>query len=275
MQEAIGFDKQAKLSGACGKYSMQHALLVLGIPITQKDASKATGVPPIAAMRFGTDRSELKRGLRYFGCDAVEYVFLDDSDKLRKKLDWLLESGCPVILSVEGDDHWIVIAGKESENKYYWIDSADDDVIGYWSWKDIVDWIDNDEYYLMGVEPKNQSQLRHSLVRDWSKVYALLDDEDLCDYWGYYLEDLVEIFDSPIGAADALTAKEFFDQFSKMIHDASCYYYLYSDADKMKWELGNYRKVATLHNLTVSRDKIPQAIASLSAALTCIACVED
>lgn len=43
MQVPIGFDWQS--TNACGKYSLQHALLLLGVPITQRDADGLTRVP--------------------------------------------------------------------------------------------------------------------------------------------------------------------------------------------------------------------------------------
>jgi len=272
MQQPIGFTWQEYLDGACGKYALQHALLLLGIPVTRKDTNKATGVPPVITRLFGTNPEQLKRGLKYFGCKGID-GYLDSPDRLREKLDGFLARGCPAILAVEDDEHWIVIAGKRSANEYYWIDSADEDLIGCWNWKDIVEWIGSETYYLIGVVPRNKGLREHSLVARFSQIVRLLDDEDLREYWGYYLEDLHEMFDCPV--LYGVPAREFFRQYGAMVYQASCYYYLHSDEKKMLWELENYRKVAIAHCLTVSTEEIPKAIAHLSAALTCIACVEQ
>jgi hypothetical protein len=212
--------------------------------------------------------------LNYFGCRAVKHCYRDP-EKLREELNKLIAIGCPSILSVENDEHWAVIAGKHSKNNYYWIDSADDDLIGCWEWSDIIDWIDNKEYSLIGVKPRSNMQLRHSIVPNFSRIYTMLDDDELCEKWGYYLEDLLEIFDSPLGNGKSITAREFFQRFGHLAFDASCYYYFYSDREHMKAELDRYKNVAISHDLTISLKAIPAAIANLSAALTCIACIDE
>ncbi len=266
MSESNGFTRQTCFSGACGKYAMQHALLLLGIPIKQKDVNNATGRSRIYTMLFGTDEKRLKMGLKYFGCDTSEHNYRSPS-KLRDKLDELLLHRYPVILSVKHDYHWIVIAGNHSRKKYLLIDSNNNTLFGCWNWNDIVVYINNQEYYLIGVKPKNEKQLCHSLVPNFSKIYSLLADNDLRQYWGYYLEDLNKMFDAHEGGNNILTATKFFDQFGKIIYDASSHYYHYADSNKIKEELDNYRKVAIAHNLLISKDKIPSTIANLSAAL--------
>ena len=134
-------------------------------------------------------------------------------------------------------------------------------------------YINNQEYYLIGVKPKNEKQLSHSLVPNFSKIYSLLADNDLRQYWGYYLENLNKMFDAHEGGDNILTAKEFFNQFDKNIYNSACDN-LYTDFNKVERELDNYRKVAIAHNLLISKDNIPSAIANLSAAMTCIACTE-
>lgn len=271
MQEPIGFEWQPVGSRACGKYSLRHALLTLGIPTTRNDATRTTRLPAWITMGFGTDLPKLQRGLQYFRCRGIQRVSFN-TDKLRLDLDYFLGKGCPVILTVQRGYHWVVICGKESENRYYWIDSSDDELIGYWTFSNIVDWIDSLQFRLFGVVPYKKRQLSHSLVPKWSEVYALLDDEDLCDFWGYYLEDLNDIFDSPPDSRKSLKAKEFFQRFEEIIFNATNESYLYSDAAQLKWEMNNYKSVADAHSLTLSTTRLPEAIARLSADLTCISC---
>ncbi len=273
MQQVMGFTTQNYLDGACGKFALQHALLLLGIPVSQKDITKATGVSPIITRAVGTGPNRIIRGLEYFGCRAVEHT-ADSPAAFRRQLDEMLAKGCPCIISVEGGSHWAVIAGKSS-GRYWWIDSADEEVFGCWNWRKIVDWIANEEAYLIGVKPKSSRQLLHSLVPHFQKVTARLQDEDLREYWGYYLSDLIESFDCPADGSEAITAGEFFSRYGKQMTDAVCHQYLYADEDQVSWELENYRAVAEAHSLTVSKSKVTWGIANLTAALTCISILEE
>ncbi len=47
--------------------------------------------------------------------------------------------------------HWIVIAGLK-QKKYVWVDSADEKKTGGCSWHELVEWVDSDEFYFIGVK---------------------------------------------------------------------------------------------------------------------------
>jgi hypothetical protein len=272
MQQVIGFTMQNIGDGACGKFAIQHALLLLGLPVSQKDINKATRLHPIITRATGVGPSRIIRGLEALGCRGLERA-CEDATKFRYELDGMLDKGYPCILSVEAGSHWAVIAGR-SGVKYYWIDSADEDVVGCWKWRDIVEWIDSDLGYLIAAKPMRKLQLRHSLVPSFSRIATLLEDHDLREYWGYYLQDLLECFDCPDGASDAITARGFFSCYGKQISAAVAHQYLYADEERVAWEMSNYRKVAVAHNLTISKAEIPWAIADLTAALAVIVCTE-
>jgi hypothetical protein len=326
MQEAIGFQNQPWYSGACGKYALQHVLLLLGVPITQKDANKATRIPSVLTFIKGTNEKALIKAIKYFDCTPIiikgKKIYL-----FKKQIDNYLSKGCPIILSVESGSHWVTLAGKKSKNLYYWIDSADPKIVGYWTWQDIMEWccedcggegivecdncdddgrIDCDDcdgdgcincqgrgwlkcdvchgkcvvecdscfgLYGIAILPKDANQLKHSIVNNFTPVYNLLiDDDELCEYWGWYLEDLNEVFDCPKNTQSIMTSEEFAKKYGRMIYDSINYYYLYADENQMAWEMGNYRKVANAYKLFMSKEKVHEAIAGLSAALTVIAC---
>lgn len=271
MQQKIGFEKQRLLDGACGKYSIIHALLILGIPITRQDANKATNLPPILTAIIGTDEKKLKKAIRYFKCKPVEFITTNKRD-FRTKLDGLLKRGCPVILSFQGYNHWAVICGKKNKGDYFYIDSADYKLISYYDWDSMIEDIDNDKYYLIGVEPNDSGILNYSLVHNFTSVEKILNRGDnLYQWWGFYLEDLMEIFDCPSKHKKEITAKDFFHNHGGMIYKVSKYFSYYFDDKLMKWEYENYRTVARAHNLTLSKDKLNEAIAKFSAALTLVA----
>jgi hypothetical protein len=257
MQEIIGFEQQSTGDGACGKYALRHALLLLGIPVSQREANVATQVPPWKTMQRGTNEADIKRGLREFGCTGIEYT-----GKSRRSyaahINHCLKNGLPVIITAENDEHWAVIAGKKSRTSYYWIDSADPDLIGAWHWDDILNWVDNEVFYGIGVQPRSKDQLVHSLVPRFSEFFQLMKDTTLRQYWGYYLDDLYG------GTVNGLSPRQFFDAHRKNILDTICIQYPAADRETITWELKNYETVAVAHNL------VPSLI-ELTAALTLIA----
>ncbi len=229
MQEKIGFNWQSKYSGSCGQYSLQHSLLLLGIPITQKDAHKATKVHPIIAAIKGTDENKLKKGIYHYNCHPIVFTTMNKI-KFREKLDNLLMKGIPAIVSFNEDEHWAVVCGKKSQNIYFVIDSNDYDLITSYHWSDLVDYIDNDTYYLIGVKPNNENYLKHSLVRNFSKAEKVLNrGDELYAWWGYYLEDLNYIFDCPASGNNIISAKEFFKNWGEKIFNSTKYFYVNFD----------------------------------------------
>jgi hypothetical protein len=274
MQEPIGFEWQRP--GACGTYSLQHALLVLGMPITQRDAQRAARVSRRTLPLFGTNEVKMQRAIRTRSCRPVVRSLYHRS-LARIEIDRLIANDCPVILSVRGGDHWVVLAGRRRE-QYVVIDSNDKALVRARDWEELADWMivgsDDGEYYFIGVRPRDERRLRHSIVPKFASVWGLLGDDGLRSHWGYYLEDLLEAFDCP-PSPRGVSARRFFDEHGELLFQVSCHYYQHAKPPKMRWELSNYRKVAVAHELTVSRERLPRAIASLSSALTCIACIES
>jgi hypothetical protein len=82
-------------------------------------------------------------------------------------------------------------------------------------------------------------------------VWDLLEDDDLCEYWGFYLEDLVDAFDCPLEGEPAVPAVRLLTAHAEALIAASCAYVPASEP-KMGWELGCYARVAMAHRLTAS-----------------------
>ena len=266
MQEQIGFNRQNYINGECGQYSLIHALLCLGIPISIKEAHERT-VPKIISTIEGTDHTEIIKAIRYFGCEARE-VTTKDEKGLRNQIDKFLKKGCPVIVCAEDYSHWSALSGYYG-NEYIWIDSANPDLIGSSKWSEVKEWLGCEyedgkiEYYIIGVVPKNESQLKHSLVPHFGKkILSVLREKDIREWWGYYLEDLIELFNCP-DSGEYITAAEFFYKYKNMITSYINYYYYYQEND-YEWEINNYEKVAIAHNLTISRAKELEAVVCLS-----------
>ena len=91
-QEAIGFDWQPRYSGACGQYALQHALLLLGIPLTQRDVSRATRVPRWKLPRAGTQQGSIIKAIRSCGL-TDKVVWTKSAQSARRRFDALLDRG--------------------------------------------------------------------------------------------------------------------------------------------------------------------------------------
>lgn len=268
MQQKIGFECQHYLDGACGKYSLRHALLLLGIPSTKRDVTQATDSPGWLTMLLGTDEWKIKEAIKYFGCRPIE-LKTRVKRVFKFKIDSLLKSGCPVIVSVQNDSHWIVISGKRNKDEYYYIDSADSELISFYSWNQLVSEIDNDVYYLIGVKPYYSSYLKYSLIHKFRYVEKILNRGDtLHQWWGYYLKDLIKIYDMRSSGRGRISANEFFQKYRELICTKISSMHPNFDKKILRWEYNNYFTVAKMHGLTLSKNRVEKAIKKSTSALS-------
>lgn len=264
MQEIIGFEQQSTGDGACGKYALRHALLVLGIPVSQHEASAATRVPAWKAVQRGTNEAEIKRGLKEFGCTPHEYLGRSRRAFTSHVNAWL-KRGVPLIITTNHDEHWAVIAGRKSRFDYFWIDSSEADVVGAWKWNDILEWIDNDVYYAIAPEPKDETQLLHSMVPQFAEYASMLaKDASLRQYWGYYLDDLRG---GALPFSEGMTPEAFFETYRKPILETIMNQYPAADGDTLAWELKNYETVACAHRLVPSLIELTSALTLIAAGI--------
>lgn len=272
-ERKIGFDYQRRSEGNCGQRSLMHALLLLGHAVSEDEVHKLTDRPRWKTKLFGTNEHHLKLGIRRAGFKPMARLAYDRAEAHRH-IDSMLEAGYPVIICTEENQHWAVLAGKAGSTQYYWIDSADDDLYGVWNWTDIADWMEfNGEYYLIGVAPRSKADKRTSAVPDFFRMYQEFDDDDLAEYWGWYLQDLRACFDLPEHTAGAVNARDFFDEYGKTILEACKDACRDVDENQLRWEYTNYRKVALVHNMSISRDRLPDAVARLTAAITYVSTI--
>ena len=152
MSPRIGFRTQRD-PGTCGQRSLIHALLLLNHPISEQQAFIACGVTRKLVNVEGTDEKELIRAIKHFG---YRHSILNTRNRRIAKqfLNSHLGSGHPIIISVEEEDHWAVLARMDGA-KYVWIDSTDDRLIGKWGIADVLDWMKcNTGYYAIAIKPR-------------------------------------------------------------------------------------------------------------------------
>lgn len=167
--ESLMFDYQK--SGMCGHRSLIHALALLGINLTEKDAIRLTGVTRARAAETGTSEKKLIKAIRKAGCQPHVHT-CNSEKKAKSRIGTFLKKGMPVIISTDDEQHWAVLAGRYKD-RYYWIDSADPRLVGHWKWDDIAEWMEYDdaEYYFIGIAEKDMS---HSVVKRFHELYPLL-----------------------------------------------------------------------------------------------------
>jgi hypothetical protein len=254
LQSEYGFERQSNGAGNCAQRSLVHAMLVLGTPITPKDAHRRTERTISQTNISGTKAKDLIKGINRSNCAAIPVELTDDTE-VKSRIDELLSEGYPVILHINNASHWIVIAGKDEKDNYYWIDSLESKITGRTTWKNIRFWAEyNGNYYFIGVKPKNED-VQHSLVSRFQTLYPMFDDKYFISKWGVYLEDLLEMFDTPGEDVETITPEEFFKKYSEKITDSIKHISGVVDRNDIKYELNNYLRVASSYNMRIPKEK--------------------
>jgi hypothetical protein len=265
VDEKLGFNYQE--NGNCAQYSLLNALLVLGIPISIKDAHKKTKVSRLKALWEGTDPENIIRGIKKYGCKAEPFSYKNEI-KAKAKIDAYLEAGIPIIICVDSWEHYTLLAGKR-DNRYYWIDSAGPDIINHSSWAAIEEWMespDEDEkYYGIAVIPPKQN----NALKDIDKLLRLSrGDEDLFNNYGYMLRDLLDVIGDQKSTGRLFSAAEFLSTYQDKIMSNIEYLYYYTDKKYVAKKMKDYITIAELHNLSFTDADEIDVIIRISVMMT-------
>ena len=145
----VKFREQPIGSGACGKYSIQNALLFLGIEVTQDTLDLLTEASKEYTARFGIDQYQVKAALAGLKLNPKIHAYTDEV-KAKKIIDKILQKS-PIILSAEDGHHWITI-GRKSGYYYQVVDAARKPLLNKRTWKQIVDIVGNEkDFYFIQV----------------------------------------------------------------------------------------------------------------------------
>lgn len=302
--EFLGFEYQPDIEGSCGAYSLGHTLNLIGVTNTIDDTKmKCRYVSPSESVmkkikkvlggnwteildpfgEVGTIESGINAGLKKSGCQPITLT-TENSKNARIFIDKYLSLGYPIIMSVnwdydEGDDgHWMVCAGKY-KNKYVVVDSAplDDktEIIDLYNWEELEDrfvWFeedgDDDGYYEFNlIAAKSISS--PSCVKQMNIIFPyLIEDEDLQEWWGYYLNDLLDVCEYNYGIKKGhIQLAELINMHYDSILESLCFWFEEIDEDDLEYEIGNYLLVAEAYQLSVPERKREEALISFSSAL--------
>ncbi|MBI2419805.1 MAG: hypothetical protein HYV28_18225 [Ignavibacteriales bacterium] len=262
MDKKYGYNYQE--NGNCGQYALLNALLVLGIPISVKDAHRTTKVTRLKALWKGTEPEKIILGIKKYGCKAKPYTLTKEKE-FKAKVESLLEQRIPIIACVDDYEHYVVLAGIQ-ENKYFWIDSAHADIIGCSAWSDIESWMNcNGEYYFIAV-------IGPKFCKPVLEINQLLKlsrkNSTLFNNYGYMLRDLLDIINEPKTPGKRISAEEFLETVVKTVVDSIVLLYYYANRKKLERKLQDYISIAHLHRFTVLIDEEGAILARLTTVMT-------
>lgn len=253
--------------GNCAQYALTHALLLFGYPITINKAHHLTKTSRDAAAERGTDSYKIVNAISKSGFHSVEENYDNETDA-KNAIDKALSEQKVCIVCADDYSHWAVIAEKLPDNTYVWIDSADDELIGTYTWDDLNDWIaysepEEDEewaYSFIVIDSLNKTMNQKINVRD---LLLASQDEDLFYEWGKYLIDLQKIFTEPKGP-NALSADEVFNSSFELVKELIIKHVGLKKAKQIRREINRYSIVAKTHNLFVNKDNLETELVKLS-----------
>lgn len=252
---------------SCGVQSLHHSLLILGLP---SDLSELLRSCPVHKnVGFGHEASLLMSLARSHGA-RPENLTTTNTRTLRSSIHRSLKAGSPVILGSNPNRHWLVLAGRDGNGGYVWMDSADDPLTGVWDWDGIEEWLgaDGTEYEAIAVHSWRKPDRRRSLVPHIAGLYQALDtDVCLAGEWGLYLDDLDSVFNYRNGHGRVIDAETFLERNQEAIVQPVIRMESGVEAGIVREVYANYRTVADFHSLTVPLRFEKQAIAQMAMVL--------
>jgi hypothetical protein len=272
-ETCMGFRTQPNL-WQCGPYALKHALIMLGILVSERRLSKIAGTDT-----SGTDEKELARAAREFGCRLHE-VRTKDAREARRELIESLARGNPCLICAYQWRHWVVIVRKEG-GRFILLDSGDAAVLTIVTWKELRNmWayqpparnrgVRGEKMYdLYPLVPQFRVQLRAKFSIARARFLRRPENRELAEQWDEYLEDLLQVCKPRTPLSEhVISLGEFLRRHGEMIVDEIAYWHGGVERNAAEKVLQNLRFVADTHGLVVHRDDEKRAIAGLAAVLS-------
>ncbi len=255
----------------CGPFALKYALILLGIPSSERDIARIAGTD-----ESGTDEHELARAARQFGCD-LGLIRRGEADSAREDLREVLERQIPALLCVHGWEHWVTVAAVEDDD-FVILDSRDPSVLTVAPWTRLRDmWVYRERassggvrqlYDLHPVMPTGPTRMRARLSVTRARRLREPESRSLAMAWDRYLEDLLSVSDPPTSQC-ALTVS-----LGELLTE--CEADVLQEADRLvgtldpaarRRILGNVRFVAETYDLQVLVGDEARAIEAVGAIL--------
>lgn len=176
----------------CGPFALRHALLALGIVADERAVTRVSG-----ATEEGADERDLGRAAARFGC-ALGSERLHDAGSARRALAEQLRVPHPVLLCVDGWEHWLTVVGMERDLVVV-LDSRTPVVWQLIPWQILVPRI----AYAAGRGRRwyDLHPLVPTAARTWPARFSIAraeelrapDGRDLSRSWGHHLAELTPL----------------------------------------------------------------------------------
>lgn len=252
---------------SCGVQSLHHSLLLLGLP---SDLSVLLGCCPVYKnIGFGHEVPLLMSLGKTQGAKP-ENLTTSTTHRLRSSINRCLRTGSPVILGSNPHQHWLVLAGRDDNGNYVWMDSADDPLTGVWDWDGVEEWLgaDGTDYEAIAVHQGGKTDRHRSLVPHIAGLHeALNNDSMLAGEWGLYLQDLDTVFNYQKGQGRVMEAAAFLERNEEAIVGSVIQMETGVKKGVIREVYANYRIVADFHSLTVPVRFEKHAVAQMAMVL--------
>lgn len=122
---------------SCGVLSVQNALEALGVTVSYEEVEEAAGTKV-----WGTDARNVRRAVRRLGFKPITVDKRTPKDAEASLFVLLAVLGCPVILAVDEDEHWVAAIGHLGRERVLVADSADPRVVIAYEYGELLDrWV--------------------------------------------------------------------------------------------------------------------------------------
>lgn len=297
----VGFVDQYE-DGSCGVYALAHLMNLLGNPSYIEDAklyanfrSKSESFKKHftfydAIFNYNWTKTKILSGygvkergiigaVQKLGWKSTSFKTLSEMEA-QEFMEQKLKMNSPILLRVNysktlnDDGHWFVCGGIQKD-KYIIIDSepiaSNKGILSLYSWEDLYrrnTWYNDEGKYFQFNAVSVESNNEINLVSRLSKYLGILQKNLTLQYWwGFYLADLVNIFEVKEKAKNPYSAEDFFDKYSVVIKENVSYWMDEFETASIIQELNNYKVVAVAYNMSFEREKLDRVLVGFTSAL--------
>lgn len=297
----VGFVYQQK-EGSCGVYALANIMTLLGKPTYIEDAQLYTNFRSRSdsfkkhfslhntvynfnrtftkiMSDYGVREKGIIGAVKKAGLKSNHFTTLSEREA-QEFLNRNLKNYNPLLLRVNYPrnpaGHWFVCAGI-NKSKYIIIDS---DPIAYkkglissFSWIDLYrrcTWYNQSgkffQFNAIAVEQTGGINLLPKLT---DYLGTLQKNLELQYWWGYYLDDLISVFNIGEKILNPISSEDFFKEYSVVLTETISYWY---DSEEiplgnLKRELNNYKRVAMAYNMSFEKEMLPIVLVSMTSTL--------
>ena len=297
----VGFASQPN-DGSCGVYALAHLMNLLGKPCYINDAELYTNFRSRyaslkkhftiydAIFNFNWTKTKIFSGygvkergmisaISKLGWNPVPYGTLSESEA-REFIDKQFKSNSPILLRVnyqralDEDGHWLVCGGIHKD-RYIIVDSdpiaTNKGILSLYSWEELYrrcTWYNNNGKFFKLNAIAVESNHALSLVPNLFEYLGILQKNLILQYWwGLYLSDLVDIFETGNKIENPYNSEDFFKRYSGIIKQNVSYWLDEIETESLNRELNNYRVVAVAYNMSFDKKKLEKVLVGFTSAL--------